>query len=86
MKNIHNILAYMVANDIEFENLSQSNIVLLEVEFNLTDKQLRGLILYVMKNGYEVNFSINKCFIQESSLSIAIENNEDVLNFRNQTT
>lgn len=83
MKNIHNILAYMVSNDIEFENLSQSDVVLLEVTFNLTDKQLRGLILYVMKNGYEVNFSINKCFIQDSMLSKSIENNEDVVDFRN---
>lgn len=64
-KSIHNIIAYMVDKDIKFKYLAANEIPLLQGEFNLTDKQLRGLIIQAYKNDFVVSFERNKFYIQK---------------------
>ncbi len=64
-KSIHNIVAYMIAKDIVYKDLSGFDIILMEGEFNLTDKQLRGLIIECYKNGFGVNFENNKFYVTQ---------------------
>lgn len=61
--SIHNIIAHMVDKEIDYKDLSGNGVVLLIGDFNLTDKQLRGLITTCMKNGHAVQFDKNKFLI-----------------------
>lgn len=64
--SIHNIIAYLIDNEIEYKDLSGSDVILLTGAFNLTDKQLRGMIKSVYSNKFAIEFSDNKFFIHET--------------------
>jgi len=64
-KSIHNIIAHMVANDIEYKDLSGNGVLLLQGDFNLTDKQMRSLIVQAYKNDFAVCFENKKFYVQK---------------------
>lgn len=66
VKSIHNIIAYMVDKDIECIDLSGNDIIMLKGEFNLNDKQLRGIIIQCYKNDYSISFEKKKFYITKS--------------------
>lgn len=64
-KSIENIKAYMIARNLEFQDLSGNGVILLHAEFNFTDKQLRGIIIECYKNDYAAEFNNNKLYIHK---------------------
>ncbi len=64
-KSIQNVMAYMEDEDIKYENLTNNGVTLLAGDFNLNDKQLRGLIGKCFKNGFKSEFENNKFYISK---------------------
>lgn len=63
MAAIDKIKAYLLDNELNFKDMSGKDFILLRVEYNLTDKQLRGLINVIMKNKFRIEFENNAGYI-----------------------
>lgn len=62
---IQNIIDYMVLKDINFKDLSGNGVVLLQGEYDLSDRDLRGLINTCFINKYALEFNKNKFYIHK---------------------